>query len=66
MKGEELRQLARQIEQEKMNFFRSNPNQRINQSKRKSIPIKKDCYVELREIELMVAKIKYGWGEQDE
>lgn len=28
-----MRQLARQIEQEKMNFFRSNPNQRINQPK---------------------------------
>lgn len=57
-----MRQVAKQIEQEKKNFFRSN----LNQSKRKSIPIKKDCYAELREIELMVAKIKYGWGEQDE
>lgn len=32
----------------------------------KSIPIKKDHYGELREIELTVAKIKYGWGEEQQ
>lgn len=32
----------------------------------KNIPIKKDHYGELREIELTVAKIKYGWGEEQQ
>lgn len=43
--------------QEEKNFMMGGQKQQ-----RKSIPIRKDYYAELREVEMMMAKIRYGYG----
>ncbi len=56
-----MRQALRLYNQEEKNFMMGGQKQQ-----RKSIPIRKDYYAELREVEMMMAKIRYGWGKRDE